>query len=543
MSINEQSSFNNSLYNIEYESEQVDQQNINNQYSKISSKENKLNNSNKTNKEKIGIFIFRRDHRLNDNLGLIKLAKEVDIIIPIFILDKYQIKINKHNKHYFSNNVVQFMCESLIDLNDQLKKYDSYLRIYYGNPKKIINKLIKWVKNHFFENTTANTANTNIFLSYNTDFSNYSIKRDKAINNICKKNKINLLTYTDDYTLIPLNQSVKLDANGYKQFGAFYKNAIKHSVNKPIKNTFKNYLHDDVKTKSEYDINKLNTFYKYNVNLAQRGGRKIGIKKLNNIKYFKLYNDKRNTLSYSTTNLSACLNFGCISLREAYHMFKQELGMKNELIKQLYWRDFYLIALRTLPDGNKYIHMDKRYEEIKWEKLETKKIYWNKLINKETGFLIIDAAMNEMMTTGFMHNRARMIVGVFWTKFLRINIFDPIYGSQVGYSKYLLDAIGPSQNKMNHQWITEFDYPGKKYAPSTAPIAGRPMDPSNRMIRKWDPECIYIKKWLPHLSDIPIKDLVKWNEDIASKYNYIHPAPIFDHKEKYKEWINACTGI
>ena len=182
--------------------------------------------------------------------------------------------------------------------------------------------------------------------------------------------------------------------------------------------------------------------------------------------------------------------------------------------------------------------MDKRYEEIKWKNDHR---LWELLIDSKTGFLIIDAAMNEMKTTGFMHNRARMIVGVFWTKYLLINIFHPKYGSQVGFSKYLVDAIGPSQNKMNHQWVTEFDYPGKKYAPSKAPIAGRPMDPSNRMIAKWDPECRYIKKWLPHLNDIPIKELIKWNETIAIKYNNIHPKPIFDYKTKYQEWIDACT--
>jgi len=497
--------------------------------------------------KKIGIFIFRRDLRLNDNIGLIKLASEVDIIIPIFILDKYQIKKTKHNKYYFSSNAVQFMCESLSDLNDQLLKHDSYLRLYYGNPKKIINKLIKWIKTKTkaFNITDSDITDSDIFLSYNTDFSQYAIKRDSEINKICLKHKINIITHSDDYTLIPFNQMTKSDGNGFKQFGAFYKNAQKHIVNKPIKNNFTNYLNYNYKTKSEYDVQRLDTFYTHNIHLAQRGGRKLAIKKLNRISKFKNYNEMRNTLSYSTTNLSAYLNFGCISIREVYHMLKQELGLENEIIKQLYWRDFYLLAVRALKDGNKYIHMDKRYESIKWSKPVNTNTnsynYWQRMINSETGFLIIDAAMKEMLTTGFMHGRARMIVGVFWTKYLLINIFDPIYGSQVGYSKYLVDAVGPSQNKMNHQWITEFDYPGKKYAPTTSPIAGRPMDPSNRMIAKWDKDCLYIKKWLNHLKDIPNKDLIKWNEDIANKYNYIHPAPIFDHKDKYTEWIQACT--
>ena len=60
------------------------------------------------------------------------------------------------------------------------------------------------------------------------------------------------------------------------------------------------------------------------------------------------------------------------------------------------------------------------------------------------------------------------------------------------------------------------------------------------MIIRFDPECVYIKKWLPNLINIPNKDLIKWSEDMSEKYNNIHPAPIFDHKEKYLEWIKAC---
>jgi len=50
---------------------------------------------------------------------------------------------------------------------------------------------------------------------------------------------------------------------------------------------------------------------------------------------------------------------------------------------------------------------------------------------------------------------------------------------------------------MNHHWITDFDYSGKKFSKKGIPLSGRPMDISNKMIKKWDKDCIYIKKWLP----------------------------------------------
>ena len=71
-------------------------------------------------KNNLGIFIFRKDLRLQDNLSLIELTKQCEKIIPIFIFDNYQIDITDKNKYYRSNNAVQFLCESLIDLNKSL---------------------------------------------------------------------------------------------------------------------------------------------------------------------------------------------------------------------------------------------------------------------------------------------------------------------------------------------------------------------------------------------------------------------------------------
>ena len=93
---------------------------------------------------------------------------------------------------------------------------------------------------------------------------------------------------------------------------------------------------------------------------------------------------------------------------------------------------------------------------------------------------------------------------------------------------------------MNHQWITEFDFPGKKFSPSNAPIAGRPMNIDNKQIKKFDPECIYIKRWLPHLLNVENKDIYNWSELMVDKYG-LHYAPIFDPREKYQEWIELCT--
>ena len=178
---------------------------------------------------KIGIFIFRKDLRLEDNLGLINLSKECKQIIPIFILDEYQIDINNTNKYYRSNNAIQFMCESLIDLNKQL---NNKLNLYKGNPVEILNILLKVLKNY-----------EEIIISYNCDYTKYALERDNKINNLINKFKnIKILNEENDITLVPFNQLIKSNNSAYMVFGAFYKNAIKTKVNNTIKNNFKNYI-------------------------------------------------------------------------------------------------------------------------------------------------------------------------------------------------------------------------------------------------------------------------------------------------------------
>lgn len=218
-------------------------------------------------------------------------------------------------------------------------------------------------------------------------------------------------------------------------------------------------------------------------------------------------------------------------------MFYEFIG-NTAMQKQLYWRDFWLQILKNVDNATEFQHIDRRFDNnITWKKSNKKE--WNLLINGKTGFLLVDSGIQEMKQTGYMHNRARMIVGMFWTKVLHINPFDPIYGSQVGFSKYLLDAVGPSQNKMNHHWITELDFPGRRYGCSK--LSGRPMDVSNSMIIRFDKDCEYIKKWIPELEIVPNRELYNWNVDTYKKWK-LHVPPMLDLAERKEQWcqITDC---
>lgn len=490
-----------------------------------------------------GIFIFRKDLRIIDNRGLIELSQVCKKIIPVFIFDPYQVDLTSRTKNYLSFPALRFICESVKDLDTTIKvqtKSKSKLNIFYGNPVKVLS--------HIFDELKLNS--TNSCLAFNADFTSYSIARDDEIKNFCKSNSVQTIICEDDNTLCEMSLLLK-DANKlepYKQYGAFKKKLLdnKNKFNKvdTKKIQFAEFKKSISKTLT-YD--EIDEFYfshmtdkKYSP--LEVGSRKLALSILSNLKNFISYNTKRDILSYSTTHLSAYLNFGLVSEREFYWALVAKLGSSTQLINQVIWREYYLCLLRYLDKANSYSsHIDPRYEKIKWVKEipnKTSKAWkeWELMMDSKTGFLLVDAAIQELIHTGFMHNRCRMIVGVFSVKYLGINPLCRYIGLNDWFSRHLVDC-STSQNKLNTQWVTELDFPGKKFAPSSAPIAGRPMNISNSVIKKWDPDCIYIKKWLPHLASIDNKILYGWD----TKYNIsVHPKPIFDPKIRYAEWIKSC---
>ena len=484
----------------------------------------------------IVIFYHRRDLRIEDNIALYNSMKENNIIIPVFIFDPNQITLNNNNKYYFSKKAAYFIIKSVIDLQKQYKLLGTNLLILYSNPIKGIKLIIEKILEHY---------NDNIIVSFNLDYSKYSIYRDSQIFEIKNITFINDNEYSDfclyNYT------------KAYKQFSAFYKNIIKTKPIKPLYNNQKKYFisinifNKIFKNIIFNDINFLLESLNVN-NIWLKIGRTNCLEYLQNVlKKLNDYNDNKDKLNYETSKLSAYLNIGTISIRELYILFITSLHKNNNIIKQLYWRDFYLTALRFLNNGNEFKHMDDRYNNLIWhnrlpiddDKYKLMKKYWKCMIDSKTGFLLIDACMLELKETGFLHGRGRILLGVFWIKYLLIDPFDNKYGLQTGFSKLLIDAIGISQNKLNVQWLTEFDYSGKRYSPQGISIAGRPIRIDNSQIKKYDKDCFYIKKWLPHLVHLTNKELYNWNNST----NNIHPKPIFDHKNKYNEWINLCKNI
>ena len=455
---------------------------------------------------KYSLFIFRRDLRIKDNKGLNYAMSNYENIIPIFIFTHEQV--TSKNK-YKSDNAIQFMCESLNELDIDLKKEKSKLHIFNGYNITILKKIINKIE---IES-----------IIFNKDYTPYAIKRDKEISELCEKENIKC-NIIEDYLLAPISSFNKKDGNPYTIFTPFKNNVLKYKIDKPIYTKIKNLTKVGSKIKQDKII-------KYNINkdILVEGGRDNGLKKLNKIKEHKSYNKNRNILNESTTQLSAYIKFGCISIREVYHKILDELGKKNDLLGQIIWREFYFYIAYYFPYVLKGKNYNEKYDKIKWKWSKKNYESW---CNGETGYPIVDAGMRELNKTGYMHNRCRLITCNFLNRLLGIDWT----WSEVYFANKLTD-YDPSVNNGNHQWVASVGVDPKPYFQ-------RLFNPWLQS-KKFDVDAKYIKKWVPELKNIPAKEIHEWekycNKYDMKKINYFNP--IVDYKIARQESIKMYRDV
>ena len=440
------------------------------------------------------LFIFRRDFRLTDNLGFIKCYMESDEIIPIFIFTPEQAEKDKNK--YFSNNAFQFMIESLEELDNDIRdktKNKSHLHYYYGDNITVLQDI----------NYNYNT------IYFNMDYTVYARKRDNDISIFCKEQNINCFMI-EDYLLLPINSYLKEDGSPYQKYTPFKNNAKKINV------SHSHAKHTEYKKLSKINSSKFKfPEYVKNPNVITHGGRKNALDILKNIKIFSHYDKERNNLITPTTHMSSYIKFGCVSIREVYEKFK----INQTLIDQLYWREFYYYLAYYIPRVLEGKSLKEKYDKIKWK--NDPKIFKAWTLGM-TGFPSVDAGMRELNETGFMHNRARLI-----TSGILIKILNCDWRLGEKYFAQKLSDYDPIVNNGNWQWSSG---------------SGADSQPYFRILSPWkqaidnDPECLYIKKWIPELRDIPNKDILHWDETYM-KYKISYPKPIVDYKFMREEII------
>jgi deoxyribodipyrimidine photo-lyase len=448
-----------------------------------------------TEKMENGLFIFRRDLRIVDNNGLNFLSELCKNIYTVFIFTPEQVG---SGNQYKSDNAVQFMIETLYDLASEISKAGGKLHTFYGHNEKVIADCIKaWDIN---------------VVAFNLDITPYSRIRDDKIVKMCQKMEV-FVTYDFDYYLHPPGTIKSGSGLPYQKFTPYYETAKKIKVQSP---TSKKHL--PLKNKETHVPNKITLEQamkkfvgKENPDILVHGGRQEALKMLSKaVRDIKNYDAIHNDLNKKTTELSAAIKFGCVSIRETY----KALHSKTGVIRQLYWRDFYANILYEFPQVLGH-SLKPKYDKIKWHHNSK---WFNAWCKGETGFPIVDAGMRQMNATGYMHNRSRLIVASFLVKTLLID-----WREGEKYFAQTLTDYSPENNNGNWQWVAS---------------SGADSQQFYRIFNPWlqgenfDKDCEYIKKWVPELSTLDPKIIHNWETEWVNHKDIKYPKPICNYSQQ-----------
>ena len=427
-------------------------------------------------------------------------------------------------------------------------KVGSELIILHGNPINLIPTLTEIIKAEgVIWNRSIEPTNRN---------------KDHIISEILKKKNKKVITQWDQLIVSP-NEIYNSSGLPYKVYGPFWKKwkleaEVKYSQISNLNCLCEeNYNQKIFYSLSEHEKEKIKNILNKNLILNPKNvfrnirdanhfstsdlcpclpGELAGRKQLKDFlekEYIYKYKDYRDRLDNNkTSRVSAALNLGTISPLNAWSLSKAAMQIailnsdKESIIawqKELCWREFYKHILFHFP------HVETGAFKEKWNKFpwNNNKVWLKAWEKGLTGIPIIDAAMRQLIQTGWMHNRARMIVASFLIK-------DLMCSWQLG-EKLFMDLLVDGDLAANNggwQWSANCGVDTKQL---------RIFNPY-RQAQRFDPKGDYIKRWLPELSHISYTDLV--NGSILEAERKFYPKPIVNHdfqqsnfRRIYKEFI------
>lgn len=400
---------------------------------------------------KVAIFWFRRDLRLEDNVALFNALNSSNKVLPIFIFDEEILdNLPKNDAR------VSFIYQTLEQLDTDLKDAGSSLLIKKGNPLEVWKTIISE-----FDISAVYT---------NKDYEPYGLQRDAEISDFLKSKSIDFLTYKD--------QVIFEEAEVTKNDG------LPYTIYTPYKNKWlqKFNAEEDLKNHA-INFNNFHQFTSKTPSLKSIGFNESSIKvKSYNLSNLASYDEIRDfPFIDKTSYLSPYFRFGLVSVRK---MVQFALKTNATFLNELIWREFFMQVLFHFP---KVVtnNFKQKYDAIPWRNNQAEFEKWCK---GETGYPMVDAGMRQLNKTGYMHNRVRMITAGFLCKHLLI---DWRWG-EAYFAQKLLD-YELSANNGNWQWAAGTGCDAAPYFRVFNPEA---------QLKKFDKDLQYIRKWIENFDEL-----------------------------------------
>ncbi|MDP2850347.1 MAG: deoxyribodipyrimidine photo-lyase [Sulfuricurvum sp.] len=444
------------------------------------------------------ILWFRRDLRTNDN-PLLSLEGEV---LPIFIFDTDILASLKAD-----DRRVTLIFNALVKLKSSLQERGLDLAIFYGKPLEVF----KWLL----------SQNTYDEVCASGDYDTYAITRDRNVSHLLPFNRLR-----DTYIFAP-DEVLKSDGTPYLVFTPYYNRAKllftpHHMVEYPHAQ----------QQRIEFEYHFLHTISETGHSIKPIALESIGfipqpltpMQRLSPEDKLDLFAEKIENYSHnrdymalnSTSGLSTDLRFGTLSIRSLlrWSVLQKKRGIDTEaFFRQLIFREFYAMLLVHFP------HLSERNFRYSFHGIPNE-AYFEAFCTARTGVPIVDAGIRELLKSGEMHNRVRMIVASFFTK----NLLLPWQWGEAFFAAHLNDYDAAS-NILSWQWSAGTGVDPQPYFRIFNPYT---------QTTKFDSEGIYIRQWLPQLAAVSTKTL--YNEaSLSALHLNDYPPPIVQHKKSAQD--------
>ncbi len=460
------------------------------------------------------LFWHRRDLRISDNLGLAAARQQTQKVVGVFCLDP-----NILQRDDVAPARVTYMIGCLESLQQRYALSGSELLILFNEPTTAIPKL-------------AESLNAKAVF-WNWDVEPYAKERDRTILAALKEKGIATQNFWDQLLHSP-EELRSGSGQPYTIYTPFWKNWITKAKATPVP-ALQNAIgltDTEKEVARQAGVVELPTAqdlgFIWNNNLVISPGEAAAQAKLNNFcdRTIDQYQEQRNFPAVDgTSQLSAALKFGAIGMRTVWdaiatlsHHRPESAQVSIQTWQQeLAWREFYQHAIYNFPELATGAYRQ-AFKDFPWNDNSEHFQAW---CDGKTGYPIVDAAMRQMNTIGWMHNRCRMIVASFMTKDLLLNW-------QLGEKYFMQKLIDGDLSANNGGW---------QWSASSGmdPKPLRIFNPASQA-QKFDLDGSYIRKWLPELSSLDTKLLITGNITPLERASVGYPAPIVDHNQQQREF-------
>ncbi len=444
---------------------------------------------------RISIHWFRRDLRLTDNTALHHAITTSECVIPVYILSKWS-----HEHEWTGPARQEFLCGCIKSLAGDLSDIGAQLVIRQGRADAELEKLVR--------ETGAGAIVTN------RDPDPFGKAMEQRIAALCARLRIEFRTYKDCVLHEP-GEILTGEGKPYRVFTPYSNNWLSLSKPAPLPAV------KSLGSASSADSLPLPTLAAWNLQPGAYSMPPPGecaardrMKSFIESGILASYSQQRNQPAGRTTSrLSQDLRFGLISIRELHQRCQRAaIGASSAAvltyIKELAWREFYMAVLHHWPEVLEH-EFNAAFRNVPWPGEDDAFAAWKQ---GRTGFPIVDAGIRQLLATGLMHNRVRMITAMFLTKDLHVHW-------RLGESFFMQHLVDGeiASNNGGWQWSAGTGADAAPYFRIQNPWT---------QTKTYDPGGDYIKQWIPELAKVPAEKLFAPPD---KPLDPAYPLPIVDH--------------